>query len=524
MSGSVVDLDPIIQAYDQRIVPIALGRVLLISGAGISSLIPILDAIRGKTPSLKIMSFGIGMLMCGFLLVSLFLFPRTRWIARIAGMFAGTIAFFGFAVAIWSLSPAFRFVTPEAVDKPLMDAIHVLRMHYDDANWMIARLIGAGFAVLMAIGIGKAAWHYCRLRDGQIAALTERASSFRAFLLRLMLDFPSSLLRYGRGTILGLGLALAATVAFTIAASNIAGAMPSQYFKALGDTTDCVDGRRPLEQCVIEAGNRNAIGIPILVISPLLWALLGMWLLFNSRKRLITRAAENLEKDTGPCILFLRAFRRHADSGTSASRTSDKDEDYDQVKMPRPRFSLITWVLGGYPRAQSMDRLLVEQFVDEGPPIAFGKQEEAVTFQLFGAVRKHCKEEDWHDAVKHDLKRSKLIVVVFDESICTSCEGEETDRKPGLRWELEYLGTDENGVRARTLFMLHPECPTGRTKEIWKAAGDLARFAVPDTDKPLFGLMVNTEGSTDAFLASQSNATAATIALRMAFSRPNIAS
>lgn len=164
-------------------------------------------------------------------------------------------------------------------------------------------------------------------------------------------------------------------------------------------------------------GNEADITGPVLgyVIIPAVAALTGSFVI-NVVKR-FTRAP--VLRDAAP-ILFLRSFVD------------------DQAHLKAHRGDLLRLLMDAGRSPDSVDQLLVYEFINRGPVVALGRPGERRP--PFGAQRIYADNATWRNAITALFDRSQTIVLAVNESA-------------GLRWEI-YECARRPDLLIKTLFLM----------------------------------------------------------------------
>jgi len=213
-----------------------------------------------------------------------------------------------------------------------------------------------------------------------------------------------------------------------------------------------------LEQC-LATGRVSAlqaeIGGPAVLrpLALLAGVFLARLLIRSGKRRAIRTAAEAIERDDRPQILFLRSFVD------------------DQVELADGRWTPARWLLNVGRGKVPLDHLLIEEFSVYGPVVALGRVTEngRERFPPFGAARVYCALGDWREEVHRRSYAAGAIIMCVSES-----DGAES----GVGWELTLLAQPE--LREKTLFVVRPSARSSDVNDsAWRNTAMLSAFESP---------------------------------------------
>lgn len=275
-------------------------------------------------------------------------------------------------------------------------------------------------------------------------------------LLSRVLSVPYSLFFATRGRAAAMILV---AMGFMVSASVVAGIVQVERIDQRATTAAaelCSRGDPAmLEQCLATGrvvALQAEIGGPA-VLRPL--ALLGgvflaRLLIRSGKRRAIRTAAEALERDERPQILFLRSFVD------------------DQVELADGRWTPARWLLNVGRGKVPLDHLLVEEFSVNGPVVALGRVTEngREQFPPFGAARVYCALGDWREEVRRRSYAASAIIM---------CVSDRDGAESGVGWELTLLAQPQ--LRAKTLFIVRPRARSSDVNDsAWRNAASLSAF------------------------------------------------
>jgi hypothetical protein len=495
----IVDIDRIAAAFDQRSVPIVLGRTFFIFGS--------LFAAASAWPPSNMKWTGIGIFLAGAGLLVGWAFrnPGNRVIRIATGIGAVLLGAALTLDAILGVTPAGQITPFSTMDAAFTDALAIANARYGALPWLLARSIASLFEAGIGLEFIVAGYLICRVRAADAHLLTERSGSVLARILSFLLDFPPGLLRFPGFSFLPAAAAFVAILFFAISMTNLAGARMIQNFGALSAVGACLDSGLPMDGCIDAAGRTAAagmVGLALFSIGIFPW--IGSFLMNWSRWKGAIAAANRLSTDSRAPILFLRSFRD------------------DQVSLRPLKSALFRLPFSGVPSMQALDHILIERFLTVAPVVALGRsQEKAKGFPPFGAVRTYV-DGDGDDAWRHEVQRlarmARKVVLVFDE--------EALDTSRGINWEIRHIGQSPELI-GKTVFIVRPdwrsriandrvETETETNHSLWRSVGALVGFTVPDTAKPLLSCSIGTDGTLTATTTKRFDATAVLLAMRLA--------
>jgi hypothetical protein len=148
----IVDIDRVAAAFDQRSVPIALGRTFFIFG--------ILMAAASAWPPSNIEWAGIGISLAGagLLIAAAFRNPGSRIIRIATPMGAIVVGAALILDAILGVTPAGRITPFDTMNAAFTDALAMANARYGTPPWLLARSIACLFRSGSRLGI-----HRCRI-------------------------------------------------------------------------------------------------------------------------------------------------------------------------------------------------------------------------------------------------------------------------------------------------------------------------------------------------------------------------
>lgn len=474
----IIDLDRAAAAYDQRSVPIALGRTFLVFGAVMAGV----SVVPPSKPDWAVM--GLLVAGVGLLIVLAFRHPASAAVRKVAGVASFALGVVFVASAVLGMTPDSRIVPFDQMNDRFVAALAVANRHYDSTGWLVARLVTS--LLEAGIGIGFVLAGYCFLRVGSADSylLRERSGSVGARTLSFLLDVPPGLVRYLRVAYLPMGMAVVAMLLFSTATTNLAGARMIHGVDAISSIGNCIDEAVPMAACFDAAGRRAAVGMLTLAATSVgVLPLLGSVAMNSARRRAALSAATRLAADDRAPLLFLRSFRD------------------DQVTLQPPKGAIIRFPFAGLPSLRTLDHILVERFLTVGPIVALMSPEERAP--PFGAVRRRLDHADWQREVERLAHSARRIVFVFDETVLI---GEK-----GISWEIAFIGQDPE-LRGKTVFVIHPD--KARNQALWHSVGERIGLSLPDTTKPMLSCNVAAGGAITATTASRFDATTVLLALR----------
>jgi hypothetical protein len=493
----IVDIDNVAAAFDQRSVPIALGRTFFIFG--------ILMAVASAWPPSNIEWAGIGIFLAGagLLIAAAFRNPGNRIIRIVTAMGAILVGAALTLDAMLGVTPAGQIAPFDTMDAAFTDALAIANARYGTPPWLLARSIACLFEAAVGLEFIVAGYFYCRVHATDARLLTERSGSVAASIWSFLLDFPPGLLRFLGSSYLPIAAACIAILFFTTSMTNLAGARVIQNFGALIAVGTCLDSDPPIDRCIDDAGKTAAVGMVGLALFSIgVFPWIGSFLMNWSRRRGVIAAAKRLTTDHRAPILFLRSFRD------------------DQVSLRPLKSALFRLPFSGVPSMRALDHILIERFLTIAPAVALGRSEEkAKGFPPFGAVRIYLDGDDaWRHEVQRLAREARKVVFVFDV--------QAFDTSRGINWEIRHIGESPELI-GKTVFILHPDwrskiandgggTETQINRTLWRSLGALVGFTVPDTAKPLLSCSIAADGTLTAATTKRFDATAVLLAMRLA--------
>lgn len=163
------DLDRAMQAYDQRCVPTAMGRFLVIIG--------FFFVLAGILPPANMHCVWVGLctILPGVLVVLPFRQSRSRWIAAVGGGFTMLLAGVYLAHALMIVLPLARIIPFVPMNQAATQARAVANAGYQALPWMVTRVLTAFLSVLLATELFASGWFLIRLdhADGRLPNLAK---------------------------------------------------------------------------------------------------------------------------------------------------------------------------------------------------------------------------------------------------------------------------------------------------------------------------------------------------------------
>jgi hypothetical protein len=493
----IVDIDRIAAAFDQRSVPIALGRTFFLFG--------ILMAAASAWPPSNMAWAGIGIFLAGagLLIAAAFRNPGNRIIRIATAMGALLVGAALILDAILGVTRAGQIMPFDTMDAAFTGALAIANARYGTPPWLLARSIACLFEAAVGLEFIAAGYFYCSVHATDVGLLTERSGSTAASVWSFLLDFPPGLLRFLGFSYLTIAAACIAVLFFATSMTNLAGARMIQNVGALIAVGTCLDSDPPIDRCIDDAGETAAVGmVGLALFSFGIFPWIGSFLMNWSRRRGAIAAAKRLSTDRRPPILFLRSFRD------------------DQVSLRPLKSALFRLPFSGMPSMRALDHILIERFLTIAPVVALGRSEEkAKGFPPFGAVRIYADGDDaWRHEVQRLAREARKVVFVFDEQVL--------DPLRGINWEIRHIGESPELI-GKTVFILHPDWRSrtandrsGTQTEInhflWRSVGALVGFTLPDTAKPLLSCSIAADGTLTATTTKRFDATAVLLAMRLA--------
>lgn len=490
-------LDQAALAYDQRCVPVAIGRYLVLAGL---VFIFFMEGVFVWT--------GIGAILYGVMLAFPFRQPRNRWINIVGGGLTVIAGLLFLGQAVYLLLPSAQIMPVDfSMKADFLEALARLNSQYNSASWMVTRIVIAIFTGLMGIELLLAGWFLARLKPVDSCLLAERAKGKITPLLSWLLDVSPGFLGYYK-RFPGFLLFPLGMLFFLVTAAGIAGAAGINNILANGDLANCFDEIVNKNKCIDSIGDATLLRTIFFIVFFFSLPQIGLLILGYAQKKAANTAAERLSNDDRPPILFLRTF-------------SD-----DQVNLPPSTWTPMRYALAPTSHVKPpLDHLLLGEFMEIGPPRAIGRpKEKRGEFRPFGALRIY--EKDWKPEVLKRAEEWARVVLVFDESI-----DETAKEQDGIGWELENMG--KPNLRTKTIFLAHPDLGNRqkneteaarlqRNREYWIKAGQIAGFSVPETTSPLLSLFIDSNGTYFITTATRFTATTVLLALRATFIRSGL--
>lgn len=219
-------------------------------------------------------------------------------------------------------------------------------------------------------------------------------------------------------------------------------------------------------------------------VLPLLFAAVGAnmfvgnWITRWARSRVRFSFNRLRKLDSRPPILFLRSF-------------SD-----DQVRLKRSYHTLLSRLVTIGNGADTLDRVMIEDYSMYGPVVALGRPNENKS--PYGAARAYVDGSIWQETVERIAKEAAAIVFCFDQT-------------PGVHWELNLLKQPE--LQKKTIYLMSPKFSEEERHSLWHSSGLFSKEA----EKNIFAWFYDGNGVKQACVSTRFDRSAYVLATRVFF-------